>query len=188
MRRVGILGGTFDPPHIGHLIIAETVRTTLDLEEIWFMPLNEPPHKTKAMVDGQDRIGMLESAIENNPYFKINDIEMGRLGKSYTFDTMKELKDKHPDIEFYFIIGADMVEYLPSWNNIEELIKFVKFVGVNREGFHLESSFPVITVDMPTIDISSTMIRNLLRNNKSIQYLIPESVYTYIKENRLYEN
>src|SRR5690554_5089278 len=110
MKKVGILGGTFDPPHLGHLIIAETVRTSLALDEIWFMPANEPPHKNKARSTGEDRANMLKLAIKNNEHFKINDIEMKRLGKSFTFDTMNILINEHPDCEFYFIIGGDMVE------------------------------------------------------------------------------
>lgn len=188
MKRVGILGGTFDPPHFGHLIIAEVVRETLDLEEIWFMPANEPPHKQKAMMAGNDRINMVNVAIKDNQYFKNIDIELKRTGKSYTLDTMQTLKNKHPDTEFYFIIGADMVEYLPHWHKIEELLKIVTFVGVNREGYGTESPYPVIKVDVPMVDISSTFIRQRLKDNLTIKYIVPDAVYTYIKDNRLYEN
>lgn len=188
MKQVGILGGTFDPPHLGHLIIAETVRTTLDLDEIWFIPTNEPPHKNKAMSAGQDRMKMLELAIEDNAFFKINDIEMKRLGKSFTFDTMNILMNEHPDCEFYFIIGADMVEYLPHWSRIDELVHLVQFVGVQREGYDLNTPYPIVKVDIPMIDISSTMIRQQLANQISTKYLIPDSVDVYIKEYKLYEN
>lgn len=188
MKQIGILGGTFDPPHLGHLIIAETVRTTLSLDEIWFIPTNEPPHKNKAMSTGQDRMNMLKLAIEDNHYFKINDIEMKRLGKSYTFDTMNILINENQDCEFFFIIGADMVQYLPKWSRIDELIKKISFVGVQRQGYVLESAYPVLKVDIPIIDISSTMIRNQLATQSSVKYLIPDSVDTYIKENQLYEN
>lgn len=188
MRRIGVLGGTFDPPHLGHLMIAEIVRETLNLEEVWFMPAGEPPHKKQAMIDGQDRLHMLEHAIKDSPYFKSIDIELKRTGKSYTFDTMCTLTNEHPNIEFYFIIGADMVEYLPHWHRIEELSTFVKFVGVKRAGFQLESPYPVITVDIPMIDISSTLIRERLKNNLTVKYLVPDAVYTYIRENGLYEN
>lgn len=188
MRRIGILGGTFDPPHLGHLMIAEIVRETLDLEEIWFMPAGEPPHKKQAMTGGQDRLHMLEHAIKDNPYFKSIDIELGRTGKSYTFDTMCALTNEHPNTRFYFIIGADMVEYLPHWNSIEELSTIVNFVGVKREGYQLETPYPVSTVDIPVMDISSTLIRKRLKSNLTVRYLIPEAVYVYIKENDLYEN
>src|SRR5690625_178954 len=118
MRKIGILGGTFDPPHLGHLIIAEQVRSALDLEEIWFMPSNEPPHKSRAKTNVNHRLAMLKLAIEDNDAFKVNTIELARKGKSYTIDTMKLLIKNHPHTEFYFIIGADMVEYLPHWAKI----------------------------------------------------------------------
>lgn len=188
MKKIGILGGTFDPPHIGHLIIAETVRTSLHLDEIWFMPTNEPPHKGKANSTGQDRLKMIQLAIEDNEHFKVSNIEMKRLGKSYTFDTMNILRNEYRDCEFFFIIGADMVEYLPNWNKIEELIQLVQFVGVKREGYEFNSPYPFIKVDIPMIDISSTSIREMLNTHTSVKYLIPDSVYTYIKEKQLYEN
>lgn len=188
MKKIGILGGTFDPPHMGHLIIAETVRTTLNLDEVWFIPTNEPPHKNYASSTGQDRLKMIKLAIEDNEYFRVNDIEMKRLGKSFTFDTMNILMNEYKNEEFFFIIGADMVEYLPNWSRIDELVHLVKFVGVQREGYELNSPYPIIKVDIPLIDISSTLIRTKLCADVSVKYLIPESVDAYIKENQLYEN
>lgn len=186
MKRIGILGGTFDPPHIGHLLIAEEVRVELKLEEVWFIPTQEAPHKEKSMTNAIDRSSMLEIAVSSNPYFKVEPIEMERSGKSYSFDTMQELKHAYPENKFYFIIGADMVEYLPHWYKIEELLDLVTFVGVTRKGFQLYSSNEILSVDVPTLDISSTFIRERLANNETVNYLIPESVYTYIKEKRLY--
>uniref|UniRef100_UPI0030185467 nicotinate (nicotinamide) nucleotide adenylyltransferase n=1 Tax=Oceanobacillus massiliensis TaxID=1465765 RepID=UPI0030185467 len=110
MKRIGILGGTFDPPHLGHLLIAEEVRTAMELAEVWFIPTYTPPHKAASMTNAEDRINMLQLATDNNPFFKVNTIEIERSGKSYTLDTMRILKQKHPDKELYFIIGADMVE------------------------------------------------------------------------------
>ncbi|WP_099158571.1 nicotinate-nucleotide adenylyltransferase [Virgibacillus ndiopensis] len=188
MKRVGILGGTFDPPHLGHLIIAEEVRNELLLDEVWFIPSYEPPHKQKASTSSSDRITMVQLAIANNAAFKMNTIEIERLGKSYTFDTMNILNDTYPDTTFYFIIGADMVEYLPHWNRINELIKIVNFVGVKRPGFHLKTEYSIQKIDIPMIDISSTLIRDRLSANKSVKYLIPQRVETYIKGKRLYEN
>lgn len=188
MRKIGILGGTFDPPHLGHLVIAEEVRSSLDLEEIWFMPSNEPPHKAKATTNAKTRIKMIELAIRNNSSFKLKTIELKRKGKSYTIDTMKLLIKKHPHIQFYFIIGADMVEYLPHWHKIDELVNIVTFVGVKRPGYHLQSVYPIITVNIPMFDISSTMIRERLQKNQPVQYFIPEAVYNFIKEKRIYEN
>lgn len=187
MKRIGILGGTFDPPHIGHLLIAEEVRLALDLEQVWFIPSHLPPHKEEAQTAAQDRIEMVRRAIENNPAFQIHAIEVNRLGKSYTFDTMRTLKKEHPDVKFYFIIGGDMVEYLPHWQNIDQLIELVTFVGVKRFGYQLQTSYPIVEVNIPGIEISSTMIRKRLAGGESVKYLIPDNVYTYIKEKRLYE-
>ncbi|ASK63128.1 nicotinic acid mononucleotide adenylyltransferase [Virgibacillus phasianinus] len=187
MRHVGILGGTFDPPHLGHLIIAEEVRHTLNLEEIWFVPSQEPPHKDKARTSAKQRVDMVQHAIECNPFFKLNTIEVNRVGKSYTIDTLTLLKKEHPDISFHFIIGADMVEYLPKWHKINELMNMVTFVGVKRVGFELEPPYPITLVDIPYIEISSTMIRERIETNIPVTYLLPEPVIYYIKEKRLYE-
>jgi nicotinate-nucleotide adenylyltransferase len=186
-RRIGILGGTFDPPHLGHLLIAEEVRMNLDLEEIWFIPSHTPPHKRVANTSTADRVLMLECAIKDNPYFKINTIEIERLGKSYTVDTMESLCTTNEDVEFYFIIGADMVEYLPHWQRINELLQLVNFVGVNRANYTLDTSYPVIEVNIPMFDISSSMIRNRLISRISVKYLIPDAVDYVIKERQLYE-
>lgn len=186
MKRIGILGGTFDPPHLGHLIIAEEVRLALELDEIWFIPTYTPPHKDDAKTEVHDRIKMVELAIETNPHFKINTIEIKRSGKSYTIDTMEELTSLHPDYKFYFLIGADMVEYLPNWHRIDELIELVSFVGVQRSGYKLETDYNILTLNIPLIDISSTEIRKRLQNNRSANYLVPERVYAYIRGERLY--
>lgn len=188
MKHVGILGGTFDPPHLGHLIIAEEVRLALNLAEVWFMPSQEPPHKNKALSSAQDRMEMVKKAIECNPYFKLNTIELDRLGKSYTIDTLNILMEKHPDTKFYFIIGGDMVEYLPKWRKIDELIKMITFAGVKRVGFKLDTPYPVKLLDIPYIEISSTMIRERIEHQDSITYLVPEPVKQYIEEKRLYED
>ncbi|HLS20936.1 MAG TPA: nicotinate-nucleotide adenylyltransferase [Bacillota bacterium] len=186
MRNIGILGGTFDPPHIGHLIIAEEVRLALNLDEIWFIPSNVQVHKGQAEATAKDRLRMVQCAIESNPYFKVNSIEINRTGKSYTIDTIRQLLQQYTHNKFYFIIGADMVEYLPHWKNIDELIKLITFVGVKRYGFSLKSSYPLVQVNIPEIHISSTDIRNRLANKQHCRYLIPNCVYNYIKENKLY--
>ncbi|MDO6448187.1 nicotinate-nucleotide adenylyltransferase [Oceanobacillus profundus] len=187
MERIGILGGTFDPPHLGHLLIAEEVRLAMDLQEIWFIPTYTPPHKTASKTSAQDRIQMLHLATKSNPHFKVNTIEIERTGKSYTVDTMKELQKLHPEKEFYFIIGADMVEYLPNWHKVDELFSLVRFVGVKRSGYQLVTEYPITEIDIPMIDISSSMLRNWLRRKRSVHYIVPEPVISYIKEKDLYE-
>lgn len=186
MKKIGILGGTFDPPHIGHLIIAEEVRVALNLEEVWFIPSNIQVHKEQARATADERLQMIKYAIQTNPYFSVHPIEINRSGESYTFATMQQLRKVHPNVEFYFIIGADMVEYLPHWKNINELVNIVKFVGVRRHGYCLTTDYPMIHVDIPDIHISSTDIRQRLANQQHCRYLISTDVYTYIKEQRLY--
>ena len=186
MKKIGLLGGTFDPPHIGHLIVAEEVYHRLSLDEIWFIPSAEPPHKNKASVSATNRLLMLEAAIDQVSYFKINPLEIRRKGKSYTYDTIKSFQVSHPNDQFYFIIGADMVEYLPHWYKIDQLVDMVQFVGVKRPDFQLETPYPVQLLDIPSFDVSSTMIRDRLNQHQSVQYLVPEPVLAVIKEKGLY--
>ncbi|OCA92486.1 nicotinate-nucleotide adenylyltransferase [Pseudobacillus wudalianchiensis] len=187
-KKVGILGGTFNPPHIGHLIIANEVLKALHLDEIRFMPNYTPPHKKiDHHIRDEDRLHMLQAAIEGHPCFSVEPIEMERKGTSYTFDTMKALKARESETDFYFIIGGDMIEYLPKWYNIDELSRMVKFVGVRRPGYSVETPYPVQLIETPEIHLSSTMLRQRAAGGGTLRYLLPEKVIAYIKENRLYE-
>ena len=186
MKRVGILGGTFDPPHMGHLIVAEGIRDALRLDEIRFLPNNLPPHKAKTSTTNQERLDMLERSIKGNPYFQIDTIEWEREGPSYTIDTIKLLKEREPSAEWYFIIGADMIEYLPKWKQVDELASLVHFTGVKRPGYREETNYPVTMAEIPEISISSSLIRSKIREGKSIKYLVTEEVKLDIEENRLY--
>lgn len=187
MKKIGILGGTFDPPHNGHLIIANEVLSELQLDEIWFMPNQEPPHKKKSeSVKNEDRLQMIKQAIAGNNAFRIETIELEREGPSYTVDTMKIINEQYPNHQFYFIIGADMIEYLPKWHNIDELVKLVQFVGVERPDYSHQTDYPVLYVDVPAIEVSSSMIRDRLKMGKTVRYLLPDSVIQYIEEKHLY--
>lgn len=188
MRRVGILGGTFDPPHQAHLIMADFVLEGMVLDEIWFLPSHIPPHKKQANVSANDRLAMVKKAIADHPKFQVCDIELARKGTSYTVDTMVELKDNYPEHRFYFIIGGDMVEHLPKWNNIDKLSQLVEFIGVMRPGFKGKTELPVHYVDIPLVEISSSNIRKRIHEKKTVRYLMPDSVYHYIKEQYLYED
>lgn len=151
------------------------------------MPNQEPPHKeTLNGVSGLHRSEMIKRAIAGNPHFKLQTIELERPGKSYTFDTINLLTQKY-DYRFYFIIGADMIEYLPKWYKIEELVKLVTFVGVNRPEYDKQTNYPIIYLDVPNIEISSLMIRSRVKDRRNIRYFVPDSVMEYIEENRLYE-
>lgn len=187
MKKVGILGGTFDPPHHGHLLIANEVLFALNLDEIWFMPNQEPPHKQKSVfITNEDRLHMLELAIRGNGKFKLQTIELERKGPSFTVETMKIIKSQYKEYEFFFIIGADMIEYLPEWCKVDELVKLVQFVGVERPAYSHETKYPILYVDVPTMEVSSSMIRERLKNGQTVRYLLPDSVIDYIKENHLY--
>jgi len=187
MNHIGIIGGTFDPPHIGHLFIASEVLTQLNLSEIWFMPNRIPPHKErKSYVTDEERVEMLSLAIAGQPKFKLQLIELDREGPSYTYDTILLLREQYRDTKFYFIIGGDMVEYLPHWHKIDELIDLITFVGVKRPGYSFPTQYPIVEVDVPQLDISSSMIRKRLRENRNTMYLVPEKVRNYIEEKHLY--
>ncbi|WP_216828994.1 nicotinate-nucleotide adenylyltransferase [Alkalihalobacterium elongatum] len=189
MRKIGILGGTFDPPHIGHLLIAQEVLEQCKLDEIWFMPANIPPHKkTNDVSSINDRIEMVTKAIEGKEQFILSTVELERNGPSYTVDTLKELKTKLPDVEFYFIIGGDMIEQLHTWERIDELFEYVTFVGLQRPGYSqptmYEDKMKLLTI--PQVDISSTDIRERLKKGRSIRYFVPEQVRHFIEERELY--
>ncbi|NRD75907.1 nicotinate-nucleotide adenylyltransferase [Bacillus sp. BRMEA1] len=187
MNKIGILGGTFDPPHNGHLLIANEILHALELDKIWFMPNQEPPHKRKSgAVNNEERLQMLELALADNPAFEIQAIELDRTGPSYTVDTMRIIRERYPEHQFYFIIGADMIEYLPKWHQIEELIELVQFVGVERPSYSQLTDYPILYVDVPAFEVSSSMIRERLLSGKYVQYLLPDPVIDYIKERHLY--
>lgn len=188
-KRVGILGGTFNPPHLGHLMIGEHVAHQLQLDEIRFMPNALPPHvDTKIAIDPLDRASMVQAAVQDNHLFALEMLEIQRGGKSYTYDSIVELRAQNPDTEFYFIIGGDEVAYLPTWHRIDELVNLVHFVGVNRPGINKEEPYPVTWVDVPQLEISSTVIRERVAKHASIRYMVPDMVAAYIFKKGLYLN
>ncbi|UQS82544.1 nicotinate-nucleotide adenylyltransferase [Bombilactobacillus folatiphilus] len=186
-QRIGILGGTFNPPHIGHLMIADQVFEQLDLDKILFIPDANPPHvDEKGAIAVEHRMEMVRRAIINHRDFDLCLIEAQRGGISYTFDTIRQLKKLHPENQYYFIIGGDMVEYLPKWHKIDELVQMVQFVGVCRKGYEQNSTYPIIWVNMPTTEVSSTWIRQTIQTHGSVRYFVPDLVQQYIDEKGLY--
>ncbi|BAQ23601.1 nicotinate-nucleotide adenylyltransferase [Streptococcus troglodytae] len=187
-KQVGILGGNFNPVHNAHLLVADQVRQQLGLDEVLLMPEYKPPHvDKKETIDEKHRLKMLELAIKGIEGLAIETIELKRKGVSYTYDTMKDLIEQNPDVDYYFIIGADMVDYLPKWHKIDELIQMVQFVGVQRPKYKAGTSYPVIWVDVPLMDISSSMIRDFIRKNRKPNFLLPKPVLDYIKKEGLYQ-
>ncbi|EMC02228.1 nicotinate-nucleotide adenylyltransferase [Streptococcus mutans] len=187
-KQIGILGGNFNPVHNAHLLVADQVRQQLGLDEVLLMPEYKPPHvDKKATIDEKHRLKMLELAIKSIEGLAIETIELKRKGVSYTYDTMKDLIEQNPDVDYYFIIGADMVDYLPKWHKIDELIQMVQFVGVQRPKYKAGTSYPVIWVDVPLMDISSSMIRDFIRKNRKPNFLLPKLVLDYIEKEGLYQ-
>lgn len=186
-KQVGILGGNFNPVHLAHLVMADQVQQQLGLDKVYLMPTYLPPHvDEKKTIAGAHRLAMLELAIADNKNLAVEPIELLRKGKSYTYDTMKALTQNNPDTDYYFIIGGDMVEYLPKWYKIDELMTLTNFVGIRRPNYATITPYPIIWVDVPQMDISSTLIREKIKNGCSVRYLLPDSVIHYIKEKELY--
>ena len=177
-KQIGILGGNFNPVHHAHLVVAD---------QVLLMPEYEPPHvDKKETIDEKHRLKMLELAIEGIEGLGIETIELERKGISYTYDTMKLLTEQHPDTDYYFIIGADMVDYLPKWYRIDELVELVQFVGVQRPRYKAGTSYPVIWVDVPLMHISSSMVRDFLAQGRTPNFLLPQPVLDYIEKEGLY--
>ncbi len=202
ITRLGISGGTFDPIHYGHLIIAEEIREKLRLDSVLFIPSGNPPHKVNINVtDAVSRFEMVRHAVSSNPFFNASRIETDRMGHTYTIDTLKELKKTYgDDTEFYFITGADVVRELTTWKDYEMVFMLCHFVAVLRPGYPasdflmdielLKSEYGVYIheVEAPLIGISSTIIRDRVARGVSIRYLVPETVENYIYKKGLYLN
>lgn len=186
MKRVGLLGGTFDPPHEGHFSIAKEAMHSLSLDEVWFIPTYEPPHKSVATTDSLHRLEMLRLMIARERYFRVETIELERKGKSYTIDTIDELMHRHLNVKFYFIIGADQVESLHKWYRIDDLLEKIEFVGVERPGVNWHETIRVKKLATPKFDIASTTIRKHLKRGETIEHMVHKDVYAYIKEHHLY--
>ena len=186
-KQVGILGGNFNPVHNAHLVVADQVRQQLGLDKVLLMPEYVPPHvDAKGTIAEHHRLKMLELAIEGIEGLEIETIELERKGISYTYDTMLLLNERDPDTDYYFIIGADMVDYLPKWHRIDELVEIVQFVGVQRPRYKAGTSYPVIWVDVPLMDISSSMVRDFVAKGRTPNFMLPKPVLDYIKKEGLY--
>ena len=195
MQKIGLLGGTFDPVHNGHLIISEYLRVELDLEQVWFIPTKKHPLKDNKDISSPDvRHQMLNLAISGNPYFKSYDYEIRKEGTSFTIETLRELKKSYQSHqpEFYFFIGMDNVNDLPKWKDPEEILQICQVVAFGRPGFQpsdrVKQYLPKIKfIQVPLLEISSSIIRNRVQFGQSIRYLVPDSVREYIKEKKLYQ-
>ncbi len=217
--KIGIFGGTFNPIHYGHLRAAEEVRERFELTKIIFIPSKNPPLKTQDLLDSVHRYKMTELALSENSFFEISDIEFKRQGKSYSVQTLEELRSIFHGTTLYFILGIDAFLEIPTWWQAERLISLVDFIVISRPSFRfadllsspyisaskndlekldkaelelyittLKGNRSIIAFRIPLIDISATEIRRRVREGKSIKYLLPESVESYIISNRLYKS
>ncbi|MFH1663014.1 MAG: nicotinate-nucleotide adenylyltransferase [Chloroflexota bacterium] len=197
--KTGILGGTFDPAHIGHIAVAGAVKDELGLAEVVFIPAGKPWFKADALVlSAEHRLNMVRLAIAGEPCFRVSAMEIERAGLTYSVDTVAELKkEMKDDDELFFIIGWENLIELPRWHQPQRLVSLCRLVAVPRVGFpvpdlaSIEASIPgiskrVIILDEPQVDISSSVIRQRVRQGLSISHLVPEAVEKYIKEHGLY--
>jgi len=200
VRRVGVLGGTFDPPHYGHLVIAEDARAYGHLEKVLFVPAYRPPHKpARSYLPFKHRVRMTELAIAGNPYLELCLIEAGRSGPSYTVDTLRDLRAQlGPEMELYFIVGMDSLANILQWYQPAELLKLCRLVVAERAGYcvdlkALEEQLPglqdsLVLIDTPELSISSTDLQRRISLGLPIRYQVPPAVEDYVRAHRLYRS
>jgi nicotinate-nucleotide adenylyltransferase len=190
----GIFGGTFNPPHYGHLIVAEFIREEVGLDKIIFIPCSIPPHKQNneylsQIASPEHRFEMVKLAITGNKFFEVSDIEINRGGVSYTIDTVNYFVSNFPEEKFYLLIGADQFAEFHTWRKPDEIVQKVNLIVFNRPGFVIpktEFSRFATFITIPNIEISASTIRKRIRHGKSIKYLVPPAVEEYILANKLY--
>lgn len=198
-EKIAIMGGTFDPIHYGHLATAEVVRIKYNIDKIIFIPCGNPPHKEdRIIIDKMYRYDMVNLAIMTNAYFQASTMEIERTGRTYTVDTLREFKKKYPYAQLYFITGADALCDIDNWKDASEVFKLATFIAATRPGVELNNveekilelqekyEADILNIHVPSLDISSTSLRNSLKRNESVKYLLPEKVEKYIYKNDLY--
>lgn len=195
--RLGIYGGTFDPIHYGHLLLAERCREELQLDEVWFIPAGNPPHKQgQVMTPARSRAAMVEFAVSGFPEFRVSRIEMERGGPSYTVQTLEQLRATDPSREVFLLMGADSIAELVTWKDPARILELSQVVAVNRAGESPDLSSlrellkqtvrTVRTVEMPAMGVSASEIRARVAQGKSIRFLTPRPVEMYIRQHKLY--
>jgi nicotinate-nucleotide adenylyltransferase len=198
-RRLGVMGGTFDPIHNGHLVAASEVADRFNLDEVLFVPTGEPWQKAgRHVTPAEDRYLMTVIATASNPRFSVSRVDIERGGRTYTTDTLRDLRALYPDSELYFITGADALASILSWQDVEELFSLARFVGVSRPGYVLDGghvsaavkSLPsdaLTLLEVPALAISSTDCRLRAGQNRTIWYLVPDGVVQYVAKRNLYK-
>lgn len=200
MKRIGIMGGTFDPVHNGHILLGKQAYAEYGLDEIWYMPSHVPPHKKDHRItDGKDRLAMLSLAVQDIPYFSVSDFEMKREGNTYTAQTLALLKEEYTNVRFYFIIGADSLFQLENWYHPEQVLSSVSILVSGREyetgGVTMEEKIAELTsrygadiqiLHNEEVDVASADIRKRAADGKEIEKDVPALVAQYIQEHGLY--
>ncbi|MCX7715633.1 MAG: nicotinate-nucleotide adenylyltransferase [Clostridia bacterium] len=197
--KIGIMGGTFNPIHNAHLMIAELARDEFGLDKVIFMTSGTPPHKKdEPVIDAVHRLNMVRLAISENPYFESSDLEAAKEGYSYTADTLAYLKALYPDDELMFIIGSDSLFAMSTWYQPEKIMSLCAILVFERDGFdeNLQTKIDemkalykaeIFLIHAPKFEISSSMVRERLKEGKSARYMLPDCVLSYIAENELYK-
>lgn len=190
MLRLGVMGGTFDPIHLGHLVAADAAAEHFKLDSVIFIPTGDPWQKT-TYASAQDRLAMTQLAISGHSNFQISTIDIDRAGPTYTIDTLQELVNLEPGAELFFITGADSLSGIGSWKQVEKLWPLATFVGVSRPGHSLKApayaEARIELLEIPALSVSSTGIRAKVNSGESIDDLVPEAVSQYIKDQNLYQ-
>ncbi len=199
-KRIGIMGGTFDPIHMGHLILGEKAYEQFGLDKVLFMPSGNPPHKKnrQGRATDEQRVEMVRRAVSDNPHFELSLAEMHENGYTYTYHTLETLRAGNPDTDYYFIIGADSLYNFETWMKPERICKNCILVTAVRNQstiseletemrrLSLKYGGTFLTLNTTNIDVSSKMLRNWISEEKSVRYYIPDPVITYIEENQIY--
>jgi nicotinate-nucleotide adenylyltransferase len=189
-RRIGVFGGTFDPPHIGHLVAAVDAQQALDLDVVLFVVANVPWQKAgrRAISSAEDRLAMVEAAVADRPGLEVCDLEIRRGGDSYTADTLAELRDREPDADLYLILGNDAAAGFATWERHDEVARLAHLVVVDRPGTPtpIDDGFEWTRIDIPELEISSTELRRRVLDGRTIDYLTPPAVVSCIAERGLY--
>lgn len=196
--KIGIFGGTFDPVHYGHLLLAETCREQLELHVVRFVPAGSPPHKTgNAITDGHTRADMLKLAVSGYPEYQIDRREIRRQGPSFTVDTLTEFRSEHPDDELFFLMGADSLVEMPTWRQPERIVELATVVAVNRPGVALPTTAAlekqigrladrVRVISMPGTDLSASALRQRVRDGRPLRFMTPKAVEAFIRQHDIY--
>lgn len=188
-KKIGILGGTFNPPHIGHLILAQEIAGKLELDRIVFVPAYRPPHKRKiSLPESAHRLKMVSLSVGDNPLFSCSDIEVKRKGVSYTVDTLEEIRKRFPGDEIYLIIGSDLARGFDTWRDYKRILSLARVVVARREDFARVKAIDGFhrVINVLEIKVSSSLIRGLIKKGFSVKYLVHPDVERYIKIHGLY--